>query len=89
MSHLPRLNRILNIIAKYRLDEFMRGQPCAKRLNLILLPYRLAGMFRTFTLFRFLQLLYRKARRAFKRLFGERRRRTRACWPTATLARSC
>lgn len=46
MSHLPRLSRVLNVIAKYRLDEFMRGQPGAKRLALILLPYRVAGMFR-------------------------------------------
>lgn len=47
MSHLPRLNRVLNVIAKYRLDEFMRGQPGAKRLALLLLPYRLLGIFRT------------------------------------------
>lgn len=47
VSHLPRLNRVLNIIAKYRLDEFLRGQPGAKRLSLILLPYRLAGAFRS------------------------------------------
>ncbi|MBL6905669.1 ubiquinone biosynthesis regulatory protein kinase UbiB [Gammaproteobacteria bacterium] len=45
MSHLPRLNRVLNVIAKYRLDEFMLGQPGARGLGLILLPYRLAWMF--------------------------------------------
>ncbi len=45
VSHLPRLNRVLNVIAKYRLDEFMLGQPGARGLGLILLPYRLAWMF--------------------------------------------
>lgn len=45
MSHLPRLNRVLNVIAKYRLDEFMHGQTGARRLGLLLLPYRLAWMF--------------------------------------------
>ena len=46
MSHLPRLNRVLGIIAKYRLDEFLRGQPGYKRARLLLLPYRLAGSMR-------------------------------------------
>ena len=45
VSHLPRLNRVLDVIAKYRLDEFMLGQPGARGLGLILLPYRLAWMF--------------------------------------------
>lgn len=45
MSHLPRLNRVLNVIAKYRLDEFMHGQPGNRRLKLLLLPYRLVWMF--------------------------------------------
>lgn len=45
MSHLPRLNKILNIAAKYRLDEFMQGQPGSTRLGLLLLPYRLKWMF--------------------------------------------
>ena len=45
MSHLPRLNRVLNVIAKYRLDEFLHGQPGARRLGLLLLPYRLVWMF--------------------------------------------
>lgn len=36
---------MLNVIAKYRLDEFMHGQPGAKRLSLLLLPYRLAWIF--------------------------------------------
>ncbi|GJM13310.1 MAG: putative protein kinase UbiB [Pseudohongiella sp.] len=44
MSHLPRLNRVLYVIAKYRLDEFLRGQPGAKRLGLLLLPYKLASL---------------------------------------------
>lgn len=47
MSYLPRLNRVLHIIAKYRLDEFLRGQPGHKRMKLILLPYRLAGLGRS------------------------------------------
>ena len=45
MSYLPRLNSVLNVIAKYRLDEFMHGQPGARRLGLLLLPYRLAWIF--------------------------------------------
>ena len=45
VSYLPRLNRVLNVIAKYRLDEFMHGQPGARRLGLLMLPYRLAWMF--------------------------------------------
>ncbi len=45
VSYLPRLNEVLNVIAKYRLDEFMQGQPGARRLGLLLLPYRLAWMF--------------------------------------------
>ena len=45
VSFLPRLNRVLNVIAKYRLDEFMHDQPGARRLGLLLLPYRLAWMF--------------------------------------------
>jgi len=36
---------VLNVIAKYRLDEFMHGQPGARRLGLLLLPYRLAWIF--------------------------------------------
>jgi ubiquinone biosynthesis protein len=45
VSHLPRLNKVLNIAAKYRLDEFMQGQPGSTRLRLLLLPYRLIWMF--------------------------------------------
>ena len=45
VSYLPRLNSVLNVIAKYRLDEFMQGQPGARRLGLLVLPYRLAWMF--------------------------------------------
>ena len=45
MSYLPRLNSVLNVIAKYRLDEFMQGQPGARWLGLLVLPYRLAWMF--------------------------------------------
>jgi ubiquinone biosynthesis protein len=36
---------VLNVIAKYRLDEFMQGQPGARILGLLVLPYRLAWMF--------------------------------------------
>ena len=49
MSYLPRLNSVLNVIAKYRLDEFMQGQPGARRLGLLVLPYRLAWMFNSQT----------------------------------------
>ena len=45
MSYLLRLNSVLNVIAKYRLDEFMQGQPGARILGLLVLPYRLAWMF--------------------------------------------
>ena len=45
VSYLPRLNSVLNVIAKYRLDEFMQGQPGARILGLLVLPYRLAWMF--------------------------------------------
>ena len=45
VSYLPRLNSVLNVIAKYRLDEFMQGQPGARWLGLLVLPYRLAWMF--------------------------------------------
>ena len=45
VSYLPRLNRVLYVIAKYRLDEFMHGQPGARRLGLLLMPYRFAWMF--------------------------------------------
>lgn len=43
MSHIPRLNKVLNIIAKYRLDEFLRQQKGYGWLRLVLLPYRAAG----------------------------------------------
>ncbi len=45
MSHLPRLNKVLNIVAKYRLDEFLKGQRGYRRLCLILLPYRAVRLF--------------------------------------------
>ena len=41
MSHIPRLNKVLNIVAKYRLDEFLQQQRGYRWLNLVLLPYRL------------------------------------------------
>jgi len=45
VSHLPRLNKVLNIVAKYRLDEFLKGQRGYRRLCLILLPYRAVRLF--------------------------------------------
>ena len=43
MSHLPRLLRVLTAVAKYRLDEFMDGQPGAGWIKALLLPFRLAS----------------------------------------------
>lgn len=45
MSHLPRLVRVLGIIAKYRLDEFLVGQPGGKLLRALLTPFRLPFLF--------------------------------------------
>lgn len=45
MSHLPRLVRVLGIIAKYRLDEFLTGQPGGKLLRTLLIPFRLPSLF--------------------------------------------
>lgn len=45
MSHLPRLNRVLFVIAKYRLAEFLNGRPGARRLALVLAPYSFACLF--------------------------------------------
>lgn len=39
MSHLTRLIRILNVVAKYRLDEFLQQQPGLRWLRALLLPY--------------------------------------------------
>ena len=46
MSHLPRLNRVLFVIAKYGLAEFLTGKPGARRLALLLAPYAFACRFR-------------------------------------------
>ncbi|PCJ25902.1 MAG: ubiquinone biosynthesis regulatory protein kinase UbiB [SAR86 cluster bacterium] len=43
MSHIPRLIKVLRIVAKYRLDEFIEHQKGYRRLRLLLLPYRIAG----------------------------------------------
>lgn len=40
MSHLPRLIRVLNVIARHRLDEFLRGHRRLRPLRLLLLAYR-------------------------------------------------
>jgi len=46
VSHLPRLNRVLFVIAQYRLGEFLVGKPGARRLALVLAPYTIACLFR-------------------------------------------
>lgn len=40
MSHIPRLNKVLSIVAKYRLDEFLQHQRGYRWLSMVLLPYR-------------------------------------------------
>ncbi len=46
VSLLPRLFRILNIVAKHRLHEFLDGRPGAAGVRLLLLPFLAARMFR-------------------------------------------
>ena len=41
MSYLPRLIKILRVIAKYRLDEYLGGQPGMIWLRVLLFPFRL------------------------------------------------
>ncbi|MCI5107689.1 MAG: ubiquinone biosynthesis regulatory protein kinase UbiB [Pseudomonadales bacterium] len=45
MSHLPRLIRVIGIIAKYRLDDFLVDQPGGSFLRAALLPARLPWLF--------------------------------------------
>jgi len=45
VSHLPRLNKVLNVIAKYRLDEFAESQVGIRWIKILLLPYRLIWTF--------------------------------------------
>ncbi len=45
MSHISRLNKVLFTIAKYRLVELLAGKPGARRLALLLSPYRLFCLF--------------------------------------------
>lgn len=45
MSHLPRLIRVIGIIAKYRLDDFLVDQPGGSLLRAALLPARLPWLF--------------------------------------------
>lgn len=45
MSHLPRLIRVLGVIAKYRLDDFLIGQSGAGLLRLLIKPLRLPWLF--------------------------------------------
>lgn len=40
MSHFARLIKVVNVIVKYRLDEFLEQQPGLRWLRLLLLPYR-------------------------------------------------
>ncbi len=40
MSHLPRLFKVLNVVAKYRLDEFLEGQAATSWLRFLLLPHK-------------------------------------------------
>ena len=41
VSHLPRLLKILRVVGKYRLDEFLVQQPSAWWIRLLLTPYRI------------------------------------------------
>ena len=41
VSHLPRLLKILRVVGKYRLDEFLVQQPGAWWIRLFLTPYRI------------------------------------------------
>jgi len=41
VSYLPRLIKILRVIAKYRLDEYLGGQPRMIWLRVLLFPFRL------------------------------------------------
>ena len=43
VSHLPRLLKILRVVGKYRLDEFLVQQPAAWWIRLFLTPYRIGG----------------------------------------------
>ena len=43
MSHLPRLLKILRVIGKYRLDEFLAEQPGALWIQLLLIPFRIGA----------------------------------------------
>ena len=43
VSHLPRLLKILRVVGKYRLDEFLVQQPSAWWIRLLLTPYRIGA----------------------------------------------
>ena len=45
MSHLPRLVKILNVVAKYGLDEFLQHQAGLRWFRLLLLPYTCLWVF--------------------------------------------
>lgn len=45
MSHLPRLIRVVGVIAKYRLDDFLTGQPGGRLMRALLAPCRLPFLF--------------------------------------------
>ncbi len=42
MSHLPRLIKVLNVIARYGLDDFLKDQAGTQWIRLLLLPHRAA-----------------------------------------------
>jgi len=44
VSNVPRLLRILNTVARYRLLEFMRGQPGVFWIRLLLLPFAIINL---------------------------------------------
>ena len=43
MPHLPRLLKILRVVGKYRLDEFLAQHPGAWWIRLFLTPYRIGA----------------------------------------------
>lgn len=44
MSHLPRLLKILRVIARYRLDDFLENQPGSIWIKILLLPFRIGPL---------------------------------------------
>lgn len=44
VSHLPRLLKILRVIARYRLDDFLENQPGSIWIKILLLPFRIGPL---------------------------------------------